>query len=95
MSSETLATVTISVERLKELEALEAEMPHIVARAKAEANAERFASLRARDKEDPDAHKKRSAEWKKTHREEYNAKRREQYKLKKAAAAESTKTPGV
>jgi hypothetical protein len=56
---------------------------------------ERFAALRARDAADPGAHAKRSAEWKKKHRDEYNAKRREQYKLKKAATADAGKSPGL
>ena len=86
--------VLVSVERLRALEALETELPALLAKAKEQANAERFASLRARDAEDPEAHKKRSAEWKKSHKDEYNAKRREQYRLKKEAAT-ATKTPGV
>jgi hypothetical protein len=86
--------VLVPLERLRALEALEAEMPSLIAKAKEEANSERFATLRARDAADPEAHAKRSADWKKKHREEYNAKRREQYKQKKEAA-EAAKTPGV
>jgi hypothetical protein len=89
--------VLVAVERLRALEALEAEMPRIVAKAKEEAHDERFASLRARDKEDPEAHKKRSAVWREKHKEEYNAKRREQYRLKKenVVTLAATKPPGV
>ncbi|NBW58011.1 hypothetical protein EBR43_09595 [bacterium] len=83
--------VLVPIERLRALEALEADIPNVIAKAKEEANAERFAALRARDLSDPAGHAKRSAEWKKAHREEYNAKRREQYKLKK----DSTKSPDV
>ena len=79
--------VWVAAERLRALEALEAEIPAIIAKAKEEANAERFAALRARDKEDPESHKKRSAEWREKNKEEYNAKRREQYRLKKEATA--------
>jgi len=86
--------VLISLERLRALEALEAELPTRIAKAKKEAHAERFAALRARDAEDPEAHKKRSAEWKNKHKDEYNAKRREQYRLKKEASA-TTKSPGL
>jgi hypothetical protein len=91
--------VIISIERLRKLEALEADIPNIVAKAKADAYVERLEMLRVRDKENPEAHRKRTADWKKAHREEINAKRREQYKLKKeaaaAAAVETSKTPGV
>lgn len=84
--------VLVPIERLRELETLEAELPAIVAKAKEEANAERFTKLRERDKADPESHRKRNAEWKEKHREELNAKRREMYKLKKAELA--AKTPG-
>lgn len=78
--------------RLEELEALEMRLPSIIAKAKEEANAERFAALRERDKADPEGHRRRSLEWKQRNKEVYNAKRREQYKLKKAASIEP---PGV
>lgn len=79
--------------RLEELEALEATLPTIIAKAKEEAHAERLALLHARDKADPEGHKKRSANWKKAHKDEYNAKRREEYKLKKAAKASNAPAP--
>ena len=88
--------VLVSKEVLKELERLrklEEELPAVIELAKSEANAERFAALRARDAADPTGHAKRSAEWKRKHKEEYNAKRREQYRLKKEASAD--KSPGV
>ena len=87
--------VLVPIERLRALEALEADIPNLLAKAKEEAHAERLAALRARDAADPAAHVKRSTEWKKKHREEYNAKRREQYKAKKTAAAEAAEGPGV
>lgn len=90
MSEAPANTVTISAERLRELEALEAKLPDIVAKAKAEAHAERFASLRERDAKDPEAHRKRTKQWKDAHREEYNAKRREDYKKKKEQKAATT-----
>ena len=86
----------VSIERLRrleELEALEASLPTIIAKAKEEAHAERLALLHARDKADPEGHKKRSADWKKTHKEQYNAQRREQYKLKKESMASNAPAP--
>ncbi len=77
--------VTISAERLRELEKLEAELPKLLEKTMEEANAVRFAILRARDKADPEAHKQRTKEWQQRNKEEYNAKRRERYKKKKAA----------
>ncbi len=91
MSTDLSGNVLISAERLRELERLEAELPTIVAKDKYKAHAERFASLRARDKENPEAHKKRSTEWKKANKDEYNAKRREQYRLKKEKIADEGK----
>ena len=90
--------VLVPLERLRALEALEADIPSLIAKAKDEANAERFATLRARDAANPEAHLKRNLEWKKKHRDEINAKRREQYKLKKestaAGGAPAPKSPG-
>ena len=90
--------VWVAAERLRALEALEAEIPAIIAKAKEEANAERFAALRARDKEDPAAHVKRTMDWYEKNRDEINAKRREKYKAKKeaekAAGSATPKTPG-
>ncbi len=87
--------VTISAERLRELEKLEAELPKLLEKAKEDAHAERFAMLREKDKANPEAHKERSNKWKKEHREEYNAKQRERYQKKKAAKAAAAENPGV
>lgn len=93
MSVDPSGCVLVPIERLRALEALEAEIPTIVAKAKAEANAERFAALRARDAADPVAHTKRTMNWYEKNKEEINARRREAYKQKKEA--EKAKTPGV
>lgn len=85
--------VLVPIERLRALEALEAEMPARIAKAKEEAHAERFAALRARDAADPEAHTKRTMEWYNKNRDEINARRREKYKEKKAAVAANS--PGV
>lgn len=77
--------VLVPLERLRALEALEAELPTIIEKAKHDRDKERMAALRSRDKEDPKAHSARTAKWKEEHREEYNARRREQYKRKKEA----------
>ena len=77
--------VSVPLERLRALEALEASLPDVIAKAKADANAERFATLRARDAADPEAHKRRTNESRAKHSEELNARRREAYKAKKEA----------
>jgi len=77
--------VWVSAERLRALESLEAELPALLEKAKAEAHAGRFAALRERDKLNPELHSKRSIEWYARNKDEINAKRREKYHAKKAA----------
>jgi len=84
--------VLVPLERLRALEALEAEMPSLIAKAKEEANSERFATLRARDAADPEAHTKRTMEWYNKNKEEINARRREAYKAKKEAVKGASPT---
>lgn len=87
----TTVTVTITVERLKALEELEASLPSLIAKAKEEALAEAkktaLTKLHEKQKADPKAHS--SAVLKKYHenKEEINTKRRAAYQAKKAAAA--------
>lgn len=89
-------TVTITVERLKELEAAAAELPILKEKFK-KANHSDPARLIAYNK----AHPEKALERVKKHidkdRDAYNARRRELRKLKKeAAAAEAAaKTPGA
>ena len=85
--------VSVPLERLRALEALEASLPEVIAKAKAEANAERFATLRARDAADPEAHRRRTNESRTKNREEINARRREAYKAKKEAASAGAGAP--
>lgn len=80
--------VLVPLERLRTLEALEADIPNLLAKAKEEAHAERLAALRARDAANPDAHTKRTMDWYNKNKEEINARRREAYRTKK----ETTKT---
>ena len=73
-------TVVISETRLRELEALEASLPDLIAQAKAEAHQDRFAALRERDKANPDALTKRVLKHYNAHKDEINARRREKKK---------------
>jgi hypothetical protein len=63
MASDLSGCVLVPIERLRALEALEADIPNIITKAKEEANTERFAMLRARDAADPEAHTKRTMNW--------------------------------
>lgn len=85
----------IPTERLRALEALEAELPALLEKAKQDRDRERLSVLRSRYKEDPKSVSARTAKWKEEHREEYNAKRREQYKRKKEAEKASAKGAGT
>jgi hypothetical protein len=85
MSDAPPATVTISVERLKQLEALEADMPSIVARAKAERDKEKLEALHAARKANPEVYSKKVLEKYHKNKDEINARRRDAYRLKKEA----------
>jgi hypothetical protein len=94
-----MTTVTVSADRLKALEELEAALPSLIAKAKEEAVAEdkkvRLKKLNEENKKDPEAHTKRVMKHYEANKEEINAKRRAAYQAKKAAAAAATKSPGV
>jgi len=77
--------VLVPVERLRALEALEASLPDMLARAKVEANTERLNKLHEQRKVDPEAYSKKVLEKYHKNKEEINARRREAYKAKKAA----------
>lgn len=81
--------VLVPLERLRALEALEAEMQS--KKTAEEHDADRFKMLRERDKANPSSVTKRTMKYYETHKDEVNAKRREAYKLKKEA--EKIKTP--
>jgi hypothetical protein len=79
--------VTISVARLRELEALEASIPTLLEKTKAERDKERLTELSAKNKENPKAHSDHVLKKYHQNKEEINAKRREAYRLKKEAQA--------
>jgi hypothetical protein len=85
--------VTVSAARLRELEALEASIPTLLEKTKAERDKERLTILHEKQKANPEPNKKRNLENYHKNKEEINAKRREAYKLKKEAKASGTDLP--
>lgn len=79
--------VLVPLDRLRALEALEAGLPDMLAKAKAERDKERFAMLHEKEKANPEPHKKKVLENYHKNKEEINTRRREAYKAKKAAAS--------
>ena len=69
------------------MEALEAGLPDMLAKAKADRDKERFAMLHEKEKANPEPHKKKVLENYHKNKEEINARRREAYKAKKAATS--------
>jgi hypothetical protein len=86
--------VTISLERLRALEALEASLPELtanaIAKAKADRDKERLAELHEKQKTNPEPNRVRVLANYHKNKEEVNAKRREAYKLKKEAVGKLT-----
>jgi hypothetical protein len=86
-----MTTVTVSADRLKALEELEAALPSLIVKAKedalAEAKKNALEKLHEKQKTDPKAHS--DSVLKKYHekKEEINARRRAAYQAKKAALA--------
>jgi hypothetical protein len=80
-------TVIVPLERLKQLEALEAGLPDIIAKAKAEGVIEngkqRLANLTQKHKDNPKAHSEGILKKYHQNKDEINKKRREAYKNKK------------
>jgi len=85
MTTEISGNVWVSVERLRALEALEAQMPSLLEKAKTERDKEKLDTLHAKQKADPTYSKKVLEKYHKN-KEEINARRREAYKAKKEAA---------
>lgn len=85
MATETY--VTISESRLRELEALEAELS--IRKTAEQHDADRFKMLRERDKANPEKHAERSLKYYELHRNDINARRREKRRL-----AKESKIPG-
>jgi hypothetical protein len=84
-------TVTITVARLTELEALAA-----IGQKTKEKNDADFKRLAERNKTDPTHYNETVRQWKARNREAYNARQRELYRLKKeAAAAAMAQTAGL
>jgi len=74
--------VLVPLERLQALEALEAKV--------SEQRNQRLATLREKEKADPEPHKKKVLENYYKNKDEVNKRRREAYKLKKEAEKKST-----
>lgn len=79
--------VLVPIERLRALEALEAELA--LRKTAEEHDADRFKMLRERDKANPELATKRALKYYEAHKEEINARKREAYRLRKQKAAES------
>jgi len=77
--------VLVPLERLQALEALEASLPELLAKAKTDRDKEKLEALHAKQKADPNYSKKVLEKYHKN-KEEINARRREAYKAKKEAA---------
>ena len=77
--------VLVPLERLRALEALEAELQS--KKTAEEHDADRFKMLRERDKANPEQATKRALKYYEAHKDEINARRREAYKAKKAGSA--------
>ena len=84
-------TVTISLERLRELEAVVATVPVLKAKL---AKRSDIAKLRAHDVAHPELVAERRRKYKEVHRDELNAKRREKRRLAREARL-AAKSPGV
>lgn len=85
-----METVTISADRLRELELAESQIPNIKEKLK-KANHCDVDRINAYNKAHPEKVAERQKRYREKNRDEHNAKRREQYKLKK----ESTTAPVV
>jgi hypothetical protein len=88
--------VSISTERLKELEALEASIPLMIEKAVLEYKKSNLKKLHERDKANPAAINMRVKRYVERHREEINKKRREKRqkeKIEKQKAMETSSAP--
>jgi hypothetical protein len=85
--------VLVPVERLRALEALEASLPDMLARAKVDRDKERFTALHEKDKENPEGAKERYKKHYVANKDAINARRRDKRKEKNAILAGNL--PGV
>ncbi|NBT47277.1 MAG: hypothetical protein EBT07_05580 [Actinobacteria bacterium] len=87
MASDLSGCVLVPLERLRALEALEASLPELLAKAKKDANKERFAVLHEKDKEYPEGAKERYKKHYEANKDAINARRREKRKEKNTILA--------
>ena len=85
MSTTPPTLVSIPLERLRALEALEAQLPVLIEKTKAERDRERLTVLHDKAKANPKEHSQKQLEKYHKNKEEINARRREAYRLKKEA----------
>jgi len=85
MASDLNGCVLVPLERLRALEALEASLPELLAKAKSDRDKEKLDALHAARKADPEKFSKKALEKYHKNKEEINARRREAYKAKKKA----------
>jgi hypothetical protein len=90
MSNDISGCVLVPLERLRALEALEAQLPSMLAKAEVDAiekdKKAKLDKLHELRKTDPKAYSAKILKKYHENKEEINARRREQYKAKKAAA---------
>ncbi len=88
-------TVIISKKEFERLQKLEADLPAMLEAAKEEERKDALTRLHQRDKENPEAAKKRYKKHYNLNKDAVNAKRREAYRLKKEAnLAKTIQSPG-
>ena len=80
-------TVVIAKEELERLRKLEADLPALLEKAKADEAKDALNRLHQRDKENPELARQRANNRYKLKKEEINAKRREAYQRKKQCAS--------
>jgi hypothetical protein len=85
--------ISISIERLKELETLESSIPTLIEEAIAEYKKSNLKKLHERDKANPDAINKRVKRYFERHREEINARRREKRQKEKTEKLQLQELP--
>lgn len=82
--------VLVPLERLQALEALEADIPNIIAKAKADRDREKLDALHSARKADPETYAKKALEKYHKNKEEINVRRREAYRAKKETGKGAT-----
>ena len=85
--------VNVSVERLRELEALEAKLPALIDEAIKEYKTSALQRLHEKDKQNPKAVAERAKRYLEKNREALNERRREQRRLKRLEAQTATLAP--